>query len=272
MRIALCQLVSSPRKSENLESARRALREAKRRGAEVALLPEVFMVYHPPNDPIPVAEMAEPVDGPFVAGLAAEARAQGLYVGCGMSETAPGERGRAFNTTILLGPEGDLLLRYRKTHLYDAFGYRESDRIVAGEEPPGVVRTPLGTFGLLVCYELRFPELARVVAVAGADVLLLPAAWVAGALKEFHWVTLIAARAIENTMFVGAADQVGNIFAGRSRLVDPMGVTLADGGEEAGVVVGDVDLERLARVRAKLPALQHRREELYAARGVGAHR
>jgi len=270
MRIALCQLVSSPRKPENLDAARRALQEAKRRGADVALLPEVFMAYHPPNDPVTAAEVAEPVDGPFVAGLAAEARAQRLYVGCGISETAPGERVRAFNTTILLGPDGDLLLRYRKTHLYDAFGYRESDRTVPGDEPPGVVRTPLGTFGLLVCYEVRFPELARTVALAGADVLLLPAAWVAGGLKEFHWTTLVAARAIENTMYVAAADQVGNIFAGRSRLVDPMGVTLVDGGEDPGVIVGDVDLERIARVREKLPALRHRREELYAPRGVAA--
>ncbi|HYM69758.1 MAG TPA: carbon-nitrogen hydrolase family protein [bacterium] len=272
MRIALCQLVSSPHKTENLEAARLAIREAKRKGADVALLPEVFMAFLAPESPVTTAEVAEPADGPFVSALAAEARAQRLYVGCGIYETAPGERTRAHNTTVLLGPDGDLLLRYRKTHLYDAFGFRESDRIVPGAEPPGVVRTPLGTFGLLVCYELRFPELTRMVALAGADVLLLPAAWVAGALKEYHWVTLLAARAIENTIFVAAADQVGTICAGRSRLVDPMGVTLVDAGEEAGVVVGEVDLERIARVREKLPALQHRREALYAPREVSARR
>jgi deaminated glutathione amidase len=272
MRIALCQLGSSPSKPENLDAARRALRDAKQRGADVALLPEVFMAFLAPNDPVTAAEVAEPVDGPFVSALAAEARALGLYVGCGIWETAPGEAARAFNTTVLLGPSGDLLLRYRKTHLFDAFGYRESDRIVPGSEPPGVVRTPLGTFGLLVCYELRFPELARLVTLAGADVLLLPAAWAAGTLKEDHWTTLLAARAIENTIFVAGADQVGNTFAGRSRLVDPMGVTLVDGGEEPGVFIGDVDLERIARVREKLPALRHRRESLYARPEVGARR
>jgi predicted amidohydrolase len=270
MRIGLCQLVSSTRKSDNLEAARSAIRDAKRKGADLALLPEVFMAFLPPQSSVTAADVAEPIDGPFVSALAQEARAHQLYVGCGIYETAPGERVRAHNTTVLLGPEGRLLLAYRKTHLYDAFGYRESDRIVPGSEPPGVVRTPLGTFGLLVCYELRFPELTRMVTLA--DVLLLPAAWVAGGLKESHWTTLLAARAIENTIFVAAADQVGTICAGRSRLVDPMGVTLVDAGEEPGVVVGEVDLERIARVRAKLPSLQHRREDVYAAREGSARR
>ncbi len=266
MRIALCQQVSSPRKEENLETARLAIREAKRRGADLALLPEVFMAFIAPESPVAAAQVAEPIDGPFVSALAAEARRHHLYVGCGVYESAPDERTRAYNTAVLLGPDGDLALAYRKTHLYDAFGYRESDRIVPGAEPPGVVRTPLGTLGLLVCYELRFPELARAVAVAGGDVLLLPAAWVAGPLKEHHWTTLLAARAIENTIFVAAADQVGTICAGRSRLLDPMGVTLADAGEEACVVTAEVDLARIARVREKLPSLRHRRQELYAPR------
>jgi predicted amidohydrolase len=272
MRVALCQFGSSPRKSDNVDTARRALREAKRRGADLALLPEVFMAYLGPKDPTTAAEISEPVDGPFVSALAAEARSLGLYVGCGIWETAHGESSRAYNTTVLLGPDGGLVLRYRKTHLYDAFGYRESDRIVPGSEPPGVVRTPLGTFGLLVCYELRFPELARGLALAGADVLLLPAAWVAGPLKEDHWTTLLAARAIENTIFVAGADQTGGIHAGRSQLVDPMGVTLVDGGEEPGVFCGDVDLERIARVREKLPALRHRREALYERPAAAARR
>jgi len=265
MRIALCQLVSSPKKSENLNAAVQAIGEAKRRGADLALLPEVFMAFLHPKDPTTAAEIAEPVDGPFVSALAAEARAQHLYVGCGLWEQVPGERVRALNTTVLLGPDGRLVLAYRKTHLYDAFGYRESDRIVAGNEPPGVVRTPLGTFGLLVCYELRFPELTRRLALAGAEVLLLPAAWIAGPLKESHWNALIQARAIENTIFVAAANQTGNVCTGRSMLVDPMGVSVVNGGEEAGVIAGDIDLARIARVREKLPVLQHRREALYTA-------
>ena len=270
MRIALGQLVSSPRKEENLEAARRAIGEARRRGTDLLVLPEVFMTFLAPSDPRTAASVAEPLDGPFVSALAEEARARSLYVSCGMWETAPGEHTRAFNTAVLLGPRGDLLLSYRKTHRYDAFGFRESHRTIAGTDAPSTVRTPLGTFGLLVCYELRFPELARMIALDGADVILLPAAWVQGFLKEQHWITLAQARAIENTVFVAAANQTGTICTGRSLLVDPMGVILVDGGEEPGLVVGDLDLARIARVREKLPVLAHRREEIYAQRKTPA--
>jgi len=266
MRIALGQLISFPQKDETLAAALRAIREARRGGADLLLMPEVYMAFLDRSPGVTCASVAEPLDGPFVSQLAREARAQNLYVGCGVWESAPGEHVRAYNTTILLGPDGSLLLSYRKTHLYDAFGYRESDRIVPGDAPPRTIRTPLGTLGLLVCYELRFPELMRMLALDGAEVILLPAAWVVGALKEEHWDTLIRARAIENTVFIAAADQVGNIFAGCSRIVDPMGVAVAAGGETEGLIFGDVHLDRIAAVREKLPVLRQRREEIYAQR------
>jgi predicted amidohydrolase len=270
MRIALGQLAASARKEENVESARRAIREARQGGADLLLLPEVFMAFLVPRSGISPASVAEPLDGPFVSTLAREARAHNLYVGCGIWEAKPGEHTRAHNTAVLVGPDGSLLLSYRKTHLYDAFSFRESDQTVPGDAAPRTVRTPLGTVGLLVCYELRFPELARMLALDGAEVILLPSAWIRGPLKELHWATLIQARAIENTVFVAAADQVGDLRAGCSRLVDPMGVVLAGGGEEAGLIFGDIDLARIARVREKLPALHQRREEIYAQRGAAA--
>ncbi len=272
MRIALGQLVSSPRKEDNLEAVCRAILAARQGGADLVLFPEMFMAFLAPSDPRSAASVAERLDGPFVSALAREARAHHLYVGCGIWEAVPGEDVRAFNTTVLLGPDGHLVCAYRKTHLYDAFGYRESDRTLAGANAPHAVRTPLGTFGLLVCYELRFPELTRGLALDGAEVILVPAAWVAGYLKEHHWVTLIQARAIENTVFVAAANQTGTICSGRSLLVDPMGVAMADGGEEPHLVFGDADLARIARVREKLPVLAHRREEIYGRRGAPAAR
>jgi predicted amidohydrolase len=270
MRIALCQLASSARKEDNLHAARHALREARRGGADLALLPEIFMAFLERGDAVTPAGVAEPLDGPFVSALAQEARALGLHVGCGIWETVPGEHRRAYNTAVLLGPDGGLLLAYRKSHLYDAFGMRESDRIVPGDEAPRVVRTSLGVVGLLVCYEIRFPEIARILALDGADVILLPSAWVAGPLKEHHWLTLVQARAIENTVFIAAADQVKNIYCGRSMLVDPMGVVLASGGEEEGLILGEADPSRIARVRETLPALRHRRAEIYARGNVSA--
>jgi predicted amidohydrolase len=270
VRIALGQLISSPKKEETLASARRAIREARRGDADLLLLPEVYMAFLDRSPGVTRASVAEPLDGPYVAALGAEARAHGLYVGCGLWETAPGERVRAFNTTVLIAPDGSPALVYRKTHLYDAFGYRESDYVVPGDEPPGTVRTPLGALGLLVCYELRFPELTRALALDGAEVVLLPAAWVAGPRKEAHWETLIQARAIENTVFVAAADQAGNIYVGGSRIVDPMGIAIAAAGATPGLVFGDVDLERIRQVRETLPLLAQRRETLYARRAPAA--
>jgi deaminated glutathione amidase len=270
MRIALGQLAATLHKEENLEVGRRAIRDARARGADLLLLPEVFMAFIPPRSGVTPGSLAEPLDGPFVTTLAEEARAHSLYVGCGVWETVAGDRARAHNTAVLLGPDGSLSLAYRKTHMYDAFSYRESDLCVPGERGPRTVRTPLGRFGLLVCYELRFPELTRMLALDGADVILLPSAWIAGPLKEAHWATLVAARAIENTVFVAAATQSGEHRVGGSRLVDPMGVVLAGGGEAEGLVFGDVDLERIAQVREKLPSLRQRREEIYAQRGAAA--
>ena len=263
MRIALGQLAASIRKEENLDAARRAVRDARRGGADLLLLPELFMAFLTPRSGVAPASVAEALDGPFVSALGREAAAQGLYVGCGVWEAVPGETARAHNTAVLLGPDGSLVLSYRKTHMYDAFGYRESELTVPGEQAPRTVRTPLGTLGLLVCYELRFPELSRMLALDGADLILLPSAWIAGPLKEAHWATLVAARAIENTVFVAAADQTGPTRVGCSRLVDPMGVVVAAGGEAEGLVFGDVDPGRIARVRESLPSLGQRREEIY---------
>lgn len=270
MRIALGQLAATTRKEDNLEAARRAVREARHSGADLLLLPEVFMAFLPPRSGIAPATVAEALDGPFVSALGREARTHQLYVGCGVWEAALGERTRAHNSAVLLGPDGSLLLSYRKTHMYDAFGFRESDLSVPGEQAPRTVRTPLGTFGLLVCYELRFPELARMLALDGVEVILLPSAWIAGPLKEAHWATLIAARAIENTIFVAAADQTGDTRVGCSRLVDPLGVIVASGGATEGLIFGDVDCDRIAQVRETLPSLRQRREEIYLRRETTA--
>lgn len=270
MRIALGQLAATARKDENLASARRAIREARGGGADVLLLPEAFMAFLTPGSGIAPGGIAEPLDGPFVTALGQEARLHQLYVGCGVWEAVPGERTRAHNTAVFLGPDGSLLSSYRKTHLYDAFGFRESDLTVPGDRAPRTVRTPLGSFGLLVCYELRFPELMRMLALDGADVILLPSAWIAGPLKEAHWATLVAARAIENTVFVAAADQTGERRVGCSRIVDPMGIVVVSGGEAEGLVFGDVNLDRIAQVREKVPCLRQRREEIYIQRGAAA--
>jgi predicted amidohydrolase len=262
--VAVAQFASVRDKRVNRQRAREYLTRAADAGAALVVLPEAAMYpFGRPDEPLTAA--AEPLDGPFAAELAAAAAATGVTVLAGMFEAVPGD-GRIYNTVLAVGPGGPLG-RYRKLHLFDALGWRESDRIRAGEfgaaehGEAGLLTIGVGglTVGVLTCYDLRFPEQARALVDAGAQVLALPAAWVAGPLKEYHWETLTRARAIENTVYLAAAGQPPPEFSGRSTVLDPMGVALASVGEVDGLAVAEVSAERLADVRRKLPVLEHRR-------------
>jgi predicted amidohydrolase len=178
---------------------------------------------------------------------------------CGMTERLPDDA-RVSNTLLAVDRGGGALGAYRKLHLYDAFGYQESLRVRPGDHAAPLVFDVGGLrFGAMTCYDLRFPEMARSLIDAGAQVILLPAAWVVGPGKEDHWDTLVRARAIENTAYVVAAGQTAPRFTGHSMVVDPMGVVVAGAGEEPGVITATLSPERLDAVRAKLPSLGHRR-------------
>ncbi len=208
-------------------------------------------------------KVSQPLDGPFVTGLAHASRQAGVWVVAGMLETAAGTRDKTYNTTVVLDDVGNLRAYYRKTHLFDAFGYQESAVFAAGEQLFEPLETPFGRMGLLVCYELRFPEVARLQAERSVDFFVMPSAWVNGSMKEVHWRHLIVARAIENTAYMVTCDQAGNQFLGRSLLVDPMGVVLAEGPEEESLLYAEISAERIAEVRSKVPSVTHRRPELY---------
>lgn len=263
MRVAICQLSNGVDKASNLKKALQYIEKAKKKGVDIVILPEFYMALATPKSGVLPAEVAEPLDGPFVTALKEAARENDIYVVCGMYETKEDENSRAYNTTVFINRAGELVHSYRKTHLYDAFNYKESDTIIPGENRYKVVETEFGKIGLMVCYELRFPEIARQFALQEADVLLVPAGWMAGPMKEDHWQTLIRARAIENTMFVCGANLVGTEFTGRSVVVDPMGVVMASGGEGETLIVTDIDLERIQQVRAKLPSVRDRKPEFY---------
>ena len=214
---------------------------------------------------------AQPLDGPFGAGLAAAARRSGVAVVAGLFE--PADDGRVYNTTVAYDQAGCLVAAYRKIHLFDALGQRESEMVAPGAE---LVLADLAGLrvGFLTCYDVRFPELARALAAAGADLLVLPAAWGSGLFKEEHWVTLVRARAIENTIWVAAAGQVPDpaepptrapTGIGRSMLVDPLGTVTTDLGWAPGLATGEVDLAVTARVRETLPCLANRRDDVFGA-------
>ncbi|MCR6032528.1 hydrolase [Nocardioides sp. zg-579] len=202
-----------------------------------------------------VGPYAEPVDGPFGTEVARVARERGTTVVAGMFETGP-DPARPYNTLLV---RGGAQAAYRKVHLYDSFGYRESDRLTAGEVEPVVLDVAGTRVGLMTCYDLRFPELARLLVDRGSEVLVVPAAWVAGERKVDHWRTLVRARAIENTVFVLACGQPAPRYSGHSLVVDPLGDVLAEAGEGAGVLSAELRPEALEQARRTNPSLANRR-------------
>src|SRR5579872_2023821 len=265
MRIALCQIPVSATPAVNLERVGEALRAAASEGAALAVFPEATQVRFGSD----LAAAAEPLDGPFCSSLSSLAKSCGVGLVAGVFE--PADSGRVFNTAVMLDSAGTLVASYRKLHLFDAFGHAESDEVAPGSS---VVSASLDgvRIGMEICYDVRFPELSRALAVSGASVITIPAAWAAGLYKEEHWVTLVRARAIENTVWIAAVDQVPDpdepstraaTGVGRSLLVDPLGVVHADLGPYPGVVVRDVDISLVDRVRQANPSLTNRRTDLF---------
>jgi deaminated glutathione amidase len=264
MRIALCQMPVSSDPAVNLGRVAAAVADAAAGGAQLAVFPEGMQARFGTD----LRAAAETVDGAFGKGLSGIASEHGVAVLAGVFEPGPGER--VYNTAVAYDAQGNLAAAYRKIHLFDALGHRESDEVAPGGEP---VVAELGGLrvGVLICYDVRFPEHARELAARGADLIVVPAGWASGLFKEEHWVTLVRARAIENTVWVAAADQVPDpaevtrapTGVGRSMLVDPMGTVRLDLGSRPGIAVGEVDTKLTAEVRATLPVLEHRREDLF---------
>ncbi|GAA1158696.1 carbon-nitrogen hydrolase family protein [Nocardioides aquiterrae] len=223
-------------------------------GADLVVFPEAFARdFGEPGDD--VSAYAETLEGPFATEVARVAGERGTTVVAGMFETGD-DPARPFNTLVMRGAAE---ASYRKIHLYDSFGYRESDRLTAGPVEPVLVDVAGFRLGLMTCYDLRFPELARRLVDEGAEVLVAPAAWVAGPRKADHWRTLVRARAIENTVFVVAAGQPGPRYTGHSLVVDPLGDVLAEAGDGPEVLSARLDGESLATARSTNPSLANRR-------------
>ena len=263
-RIAIAQLTSSVNKQDNLSLAHELIAEAKSKGARMIAFPEFLMAYSPNSQSAEeLRAIAESIDGPFTTSLREAARDSRLDVVATIYERCAAPN-RVYDTALWIDSAGNLAAVYRKLHLYDALGFKESDKFVAGDELTPPVKTEMGQFGLMICYDLRFPELSRLLTLMGADVLVAPSGWVQGDMKVEHWQTMIKARALENGCYVIAPDQVGNIYIGHSLVVDPFGRTLLDMDGHQGLELVDIDLAVVAEVREKLPLLKNRRADLYA--------
>jgi predicted amidohydrolase len=260
---AAIQMTAGPDKAANLERAERLVRVGAARGANFVALPEVFNWR---GKRIEQAAAAETLEGPTLTLMSRLARELQIHLVAGsITEQAAAGESRCYNTSALLGPDGGQLVIYRKVHLFDVdlpgrVTVRESDAKLAGAETV-TAGTPLGTIGLSICYDLRFPELYRRLTFAGAQIIAVPSAFTFPT-GEAHWEPLLRARAIENQAYVIAPAQFGpNIYGysdyGNSMIVDPWGRVLARAADQEGVVVAPIDLEYQERVRRELPALKH---------------
>jgi predicted amidohydrolase len=269
LRVAAVQMNSTDDTANNLAEADRLTREAAATGAELVLLPEKWNVLGSGEH---LVAGAEPLDGPAISWARETAGELGIDLVAGsIVERSAGSK-RLANTCVHVGPTGEIQAIYRKIHMFDVIvdgiRYDESEH-----EEPGIElvtsRTAGGTvLGLSICYDLRFPELYRILTLRGALILLVPAAFTLATTRD-HWETLLRARAIENQAFVVAANQIGSHppayrSGGRSMIVDPWGLVLGQASDTSGVVAATLDLDRLERIRADLPALANRRPAAYA--------
>jgi len=267
LRVACVQLTSGPDKAANLEKTEQLVARAAATGADVVALPEKWNAIGPPEVLHAAAETLE--DGESVDAMAGWARSHGItLVGGSISERREG-REKLSNTSLAFGPDGELLGVYRKIHMFDVevggHVYKESEAEEPGEEPTIVdADWPIG---LTVCYDVRFPELYRILALEGAELVTVPAHFTTPTGKD-HWHILLRARAIENQYYVAAPAQVGETLPGkpaygRSLIVDPWGVVLAQAPDEETVITAELDRARLRWVREKLPSLKNRQADAY---------
>ncbi|MFE4461466.1 carbon-nitrogen hydrolase family protein [Nocardia tengchongensis] len=250
----------------NLTALRAEVKAASELGAKVVVAPEYSMFATKRLDERVLAA-AEPLTGPFVTGLRGLAAEFGVHVVAGVVESGGPDQpaGHIYNTLVAASPDAEFAAVYRKVHLYDAFGSRESDLLIPGPLDQSQTFAVDGVvFGMQTCFDLRFPEGIRRLAAAGAHALLLPAQWIPGPGKVDQWTTLLRARAIENTMYVAAADQAAPRGSGTSMIISPTGAVLAELGDQPGIATARVDLDQLHEVRATNPSLALRR---YTIRG-----
>jgi predicted amidohydrolase len=268
LRVACVQLTSGPDKAANLETVERLVADAAAAGAELVLLPEKWNAIGPPDVLHAAGESLD--GGESVEAMSSWASRHGItLVGGSITESREGHE-KLSNTSLVFEPDGSLVAVYRKIHLFDVdvggHSYRESDAEEPGDEP--VVADAGGwRLGLSVCYDVRFPELYRILALEGAELVTVPANFTLYTGKD-HWHVLLRTRAIENQCYVAAAAQFGEPWPGkpsygRSLIADPWGIVLAEAPDEETVIVADIDRARLRSVRERLPSLANRQADAY---------
>jgi deaminated glutathione amidase len=263
---AIVQMKSSVDKELNLVHSLKLINEAAKKKARLICFPEFQMAYSPPEQKSEsLHKIAEKITGNFVSTLSNSAKQNRINVIATLYEiiNTNDKNHKVFDTGVIINELGKLQSIYRKVHLYDALGFKESKKLLAGSIIEKPSKTSVGKLGLLICYDMRFPEISRILTVNGANILVSPSAWVAGFMKREHWEIMVRARAIENGVYVLAPNQVGNIYCGHSMAIDPFGATLVDMENREGIEFIDIDISKIDTIRRTLPLLMNRRTDVY---------
>jgi len=264
MKVAIVQFKASTNKETNLKKIVSYVEKASDKNATLCAFPEFMMFYtNSSQTPNQLAILAETITGNFVKTIAKSAKENHIQVVGSFYEKSR-KKNRVYDTSFVIDKTGKVISKYRKIHLYDALGFRESDKMVPGSKIVKPVKTTIGKVGMMICYDLRFPEMSRSLATVGSEVLVAPSAWVKGNMKEEHWITINKTRAIENGCYVIAPDQVGNIYCGRSLVIDPYGKILLDMEKKQGIGYANIDLKKVKQTRKVLPLLKNRRTDVYS--------
>ncbi|MCE9652380.1 MAG: carbon-nitrogen hydrolase family protein [Nitrosarchaeum sp.] len=263
MKVAVVQFKASTDKETNLKKIINYIRKAAEKKATLAAFPEFMMFYtNSLQTSKQLANLSETINGSFVNTIAKTAKENHIQVVGSFYEKST-KKDRVYDTSFVIDKSGKVISTYRKIHLYDALGFRESDKMIRGSKITKPVKTSIGKIGMMICYDLRFPEMSRSLAAAGSEILIVPSAWVKGNMKEEHWITINKTRAIENGCYVIAPDQVGNIYCGRSIVVDPYGKILLDMKKKQGIGYVNIELKTVKQIRKILPLLKNRRTDVY---------
>lgn len=263
MKVAIVQFKASPKKETNLKKIIDYITKAAEKKATLVAFPEFMMFYtNSSQSSKQLANLAEIITGNFITSIAKCAKENHVDVVGSFYEKST-KKDRVYDTSFIINKTGKVISRYRKIHLYDALGFRESDKMIKGSKIAKPVSTTIGKVGMMICYDLRFPEMSRSLAVAGSEILIIPSAWVKGNMKEEHWITINKTRAIENGCYVIAPDQVGNIYCGRSLVIDPYGKILLDMKKKQGIGYVNIELKNVKQIRKILPLLKNRRTDIY---------
>ena len=265
MKIGLVQFKSSTNKDKNLKKIISYISTAADNKATLCAFPEFLMFYTDSKQtPKQLADLSETINGEFVSSIAKTAKENDIQVVGSFYEKSR-KKDHVYDTSFIIDKSGKIVSTYRKIHLYDALGFRESDKMISGSKMAKPVKTSIGKMGMMICYDLRFPEMSRSLTLAGSEVLVAPSAWVKGNMKEEHWLAINKTRAIENGCFVIAPDQVGNIYCGRSIVVDPFGSVLIDLKHKQTIGFAEIDLKKVKQIRKVLPLLKNRRPDVYSS-------